>query len=73
MGFNFKVTGEDLDSAVDEAISDAEHEFIETGKTIDAYDAFAELEKKYFKQYMLSFWFNLGLTRKCRGNKCLSF
>lgn len=49
MGLDFKVTGEDLDSAVDEAISDAEYEFIETGKTIDAYDAFAELEKKYFK------------------------
>lgn len=49
MGFDFKVTREDLDSAVDQAISDAEQEFIETSKTIDAYDAFAELEKKYFK------------------------
>lgn len=33
---------------IDQAIFEAERECSETGKTIDAKDAFAELENKYF-------------------------
>ena len=37
------------ENRIDQAIFEAEQEFAETGKTIDAKDAFAELEKKYFE------------------------
>lgn len=36
------------DNKIDQAIYEAEAEFAETEETIDAKDAFEELEKKYF-------------------------
>ena len=36
------------ENRIDQAISDAEQEFAETGEAIDAEVAFSELEKKYF-------------------------
>lgn len=37
------------DDCIDKAIFEAEQEFAETGKTIDAKEAFIELDKKYFE------------------------
>lgn len=36
------------ENRIDQAIFEAEKEFAETGESLDAADAFAELEKKYF-------------------------
>ena len=49
MVFIYKDKRKDFERAVDQAISDAEQEFAETGKTVAAKEAFAELEKKYFE------------------------
>lgn len=53
MVFIYKDKRKDFERAVDQAISDAEQEFAETGKTIDANEVFSELEKKYFLQVIL--------------------
>ena len=37
------------ENRIDQAIFEAEQEFAEIGKTVDAKEAFAELEKKYFE------------------------
>lgn len=39
------------ENRIDQAIFEAEQEFAETGKTIDAKDAFAELEKSILNKY----------------------